>query len=198
MSVHSVLLLSSDEVPAKKAEAAMRAHFGAANFQCESADSLFDGLRLLQEREFNLIVSSLFLPDGQGVATVRHLKQHAPNTPIVLLCHSSDRDTAMNAVRKGAHDFVCFDDLESGHLERSIASALNESEKDEEEKAAAERRTSARFPCRLAVAYQTLEYPFLSGQGSSETLNISSKGLLFTTSESLEPGKLLQVSVDWP
>jgi len=29
-------------------------------------------------------------------------------------------------------------------------------------------------------------------------LNISSKGLLFSTDEALEPGQLLQVSVDWP
>jgi hypothetical protein len=29
-------------------------------------------------------------------------------------------------------------------------------------------------------------------------LNISSKGLLFSTEEALQPGQLLQVSVDWP
>ncbi len=33
---------------------------------------------------------------------------------------------------------------------------------------------------------------------TSETLNISSKGLLFATDEALQPGQLLQVSVDWP
>jgi hypothetical protein len=33
---------------------------------------------------------------------------------------------------------------------------------------------------------------------TSETLNISSKGLLFPTEEPLQPGQLLQVSVDWP
>ena len=62
----------------------------------------------------------------------------------------------------------------------------------------AERRTNARFDCHLAVSYQTLEKPFLSGQGSSETLNISSKGVLFKAEEALEPGQLVQVSVDWP
>lgn len=38
----------------------------------------------------------------------------------------------------------------------------------------------------------------MSGVATSETLNISSKGVLFATEEPLQPGQLLQVSVDWP
>jgi hypothetical protein len=48
------------------------------------------------------------------------------------------------------------------------------------------------------VSYQSLEKPFLSGQGTSETLNISSKGVLFRADEALEPGQLVQISLDWP
>ena len=48
------------------------------------------------------------------------------------------------------------------------------------------------------MSYQALEHPFLSGVATSETLNISSKGVLFATEEPLQPGQLLQVSVDWP
>lgn len=197
MPVHSILLISADAALGKKTETAINEQFQEM-FDWEHAESLFDGLRLLQERSFQLIISDLFLPDGQGLATLRHLKQHAPEIPVIVLCHSRDRDVAVNAVRKGAHDFFCFEDLDGSNLKQSISAALNAELSPEDEAKAAERRTSARFPCRLAVAYQTLEYPFLSGQGSSETLNISSKGLLFTTGESLEPGKLLQVSVDWP
>jgi hypothetical protein len=69
---------------------------------------------------------------------------------------------------------------------------------DKDKKSGAERRTNARFPCRLAVSYQTLEQPIISGQGTSETLNISSKGLLFTSSEQFQQGQLVQVSLDWP
>ena len=67
-----------------------------------------------------------------------------------------------------------------------------------EKKAAAERRNNARFPIPLAISYQTLEHPILSGQGTSETLNISSKGILFTSNEQFQAGQLVQVSLDWP
>ncbi len=196
MLERNLLLISGDDALAKKTETAVRAQF-ADDFEWLRAESLFDGLRLMQENSFALIISDLFLPDGQGLATLRHLKQHAPDVPVIVLCHTRDRDVAVNAVRKGAHDFFCFEDLDSANLKQSISAALAAEALDEDARAA-ERRMSARFPCRLAVAYQTLEFPFLSGQGSSETLNISSKGLLFTTGEQLEPGKLLQVSVDWP
>ena len=52
-------------------------------------------------------------------------------------------------------------------------------------------------PAGWRVSYQALEHPFFSGNATSETVNISSKGLLFAASEPLEPGQLLQVSVDW-
>jgi CheY-like chemotaxis protein len=159
-------------------------------------DALFDGLRTLQERSFDLIISDLFLPDGQGLATVRHLNQQAPQTPVIVLCNSRDRDTAVNAVRKGAHDFFCYDDLDMANLRRAVTGAFKSG--DGEKTGGADRRTNARFPCKLAVSYQALEHPFFSGTATSETLNISSKGLLFATEEALQPGQLLQVSVDWP
>jgi hypothetical protein len=110
-----------------------------------------------------------------------------------------DRETAVNAVRKGAHDFFCYEDFEPANLRRSVNALLSEVENAEPVPAdPADRRNNARFPCRLAVSYRALEHPFFTGEAVSETLNISSKGLLFSTTEPLKAGQLLQVSVDWP
>ena len=107
---------------------------------------------------------------------------------------------AVTAVRKGAHDFLCYEDLRDlENLRRAVAGALKSGDEEHANQPhGADRRTNARFPSRLAVSYQALEHPFLSGVATGETLNISSKGLLFTTEEALQPGQLLQVSVDWP
>jgi DNA-binding NarL/FixJ family response regulator len=195
MPEYSILFIRSEENPGEKIEGALREDFDGT-IEWTGAESLFDGLRILQERSFDLIITDLFLPDGQGLATVRHLNQHAPQTPVIVLCKLKDRDTAVNAVRKGAHDFFCYDDLDPANLRHAVAGALKSG--DGEKASGADRRTNARFPCRLAVSYQALEHPFLSGVATSETLNISSKGLLFATEEALEPGQLFQVSVDWP
>ena len=173
MSAYSVLLIAASEVLAKKIEDIICA--GKPGVECVRVEALFDGLRELQERSFAVVVSDLFLPDGQGLATLRHLQQHAAQTPVIALCHLHDRETGVSAVRKGAHDFFCYEDLDSANFHRSLESAYHAEAGDT--KSGAERRTNARFPCRLAVSWQTLEQPMLSGQGTSETLNVSSKGM---------------------
>jgi CheY-like chemotaxis protein len=197
MREYSILFIRTEEESGGKIEAAIGDGLEGTIDWCR-VDALFDGLRMLQERTFDLIVSDLFLPDGQGLATVRHLNQHAPKTPVVVLCHAQDRETAVNTVRKGAHDFFCYEDLDVGNLRRSVSSALNSDAAESPKGSGPDRRNNARFPCRLAVSYQALEHPFFSGEAVSETLNISSTGVLFTTSEPFQPGQLLQVSVDWP
>lgn len=197
MPEYSILFIRPGEHPAEKIEHALLEGFGGA-IEWTRVEALFDGLRCLQERSFDLIISDLFLPDGQGLATVRHLNQHAPQTPVIVLCNAKDRETAVNAVRKGAHDFFCYDDPDMSNLRRAVTGVLKSGDGEKTEPSGADRRTNARFPCRLAVSYQALEHPFFSGVASSETLNISSKGLLFSTDEALQPGQLLQVSVDWP
>ena len=195
MPEYSILFIRPGEQSAENIESAMREGFDGV-IEWTRAESLFDGLRSLQERSFDLIIADLFLPDGQGLATVRHLNQQAPQTPIIILCSTKDRDIAVNAVRKGAHDFFCYEELDMSNLRRAISGALKSQPADSG--SGADRRNNARFPCRLAVSYQALEHPFFSGVATSETLNISSKGLLFATEEALQPGQLLQVSVDWP
>ena len=197
MSDHSILLISPDPVAAAKVEAALRLGI-AGDLSWVHQEALFDGLRSLQDNSFDLILSDMFLPDGQGLATLRHLQQHAPATPVIAICHAQDRDTGVTAVRQGAYDFFCYEDLDPVSLRKSVEGALKHAHEEAEKKAAAERRNNARFPCRLAISYQTLEHPILSGQGTSETLNISSKGILFTSNEKFEAGQLVQVSLDWP
>jgi len=197
MTENSVLFISADPGANAKIEAILRNGIEASLNWCP-VEALFDGLRVLQERSFDLILTDLFLPDGQGLATLRHLQQQAPTTPVVALVHSQDRDTAVTAVRKGAYDFFCYEDIDPAHLLRSFAGALKHAGSEAAKKAAEERRTNTRFPCRLAVSYQTLEHPILSGQGLSETLNIGSKGILFTSNEQFKSGQLVQVTVAWP
>ncbi|MDP9171857.1 MAG: response regulator [Acidobacteriota bacterium] len=197
MNARSILFIGASAGDAGKIEATLR-NGGAETFEWVHAEALLDGLRALQERSFDLILSEIFLPDTPGVPTVHSLQQHAPATPVIVFCHTADRDAAVNAVRKGAFDFFCHEDLDAESLRKSVEGAWLHAGSEAEKKAAAERRNNTRFPCRLAVSYQTLEQPILSGQGTSETLNISSKGLLFTSNEQFQPGQMLQVSLDWP
>jgi CheY-like chemotaxis protein len=198
MSESFILYISADAESAANVEGVLREGAASDVPTVRREEALFDGLRALQERPFDLIISDMFLPDGQGLATLRHLQQHAPQTPVIAMVRMRDRDTGVTAVRQGAYDFFAYEDLDSANFRKSIGGAMKHGDSEAEKKAAAERRNNARFPIPLAISYQTLERPILSGQGTSETLNISSKGILFTSNEQFEAGQLVQVSLDWP
>lgn len=55
-----------------------------------------------------------------------------------------------------------------------------------------------RYPCRLCVSWRTLDLPARRGESMIGTLNISSKGLLFSTTEKFEQGCVLEATLDWP
>ena len=63
-----------------------------------------------------------------------------------------------------------------------------------------DRRSSSRFPVREEVVYRVLQPSRATPQqiGTGETLNIGSRGILFTTQERLQPGRTVEISVNWP
>ncbi len=62
---------------------------------------------------------------------------------------------------------------------------------------AEERRQSQRFPIEQHVQYRVRgERPPLAGSG--KTLNMSSKGVLFTIHQGLARGCAVQVEINWP
>jgi hypothetical protein len=61
-----------------------------------------------------------------------------------------------------------------------------------------ERRASRRFPLRLAIRYRWLGSSAGSDWANSESLNISSSGLLFTTAGVLSPGQAVEAFIAWP
>jgi hypothetical protein len=61
-----------------------------------------------------------------------------------------------------------------------------------------DRRGTSRFPVREEVRYRVLHAKLLNVTGVGKTLNIGSRGILFTTEEKLPMGKLVEVAVNWP
>ena len=65
-------------------------------------------------------------------------------------------------------------------------------------KSQADRRTSDRFPIEREVRYRVLNKRASEELGDGKTVNISSTGVLFTTSHLLVPGRRLELAISWP
>jgi len=195
-SVCRVLCVCSTDVAAQKVDQALAFRQESQFVEFTRVGTMLDGLGELTRGQYDVVVAEMRPSDGPGINAGEELRRHAPDLPLILLTTAADRDAAVAAVRGGARDFFTIEDLDSEALRRSVQRA-SESEKGSPA-IGADRRSNARFPCRMAISWRTLEQPLKTGEGTSETLNISSKGILFATSEQFELGQLLQVSLDWP
>ena len=61
-----------------------------------------------------------------------------------------------------------------------------------------ERRGTKRFPVCEDVRYRVVQLRGAKAGGCGTTLNIGSGGILFTTQEKLPPGRIVELSVNWP
>ena len=71
-----------------------------------SAEDYSDATRLLHDETFDLCLTDMKLPDGDGIALVEHIQQHCPNTPTAVITAHGSIDLAIKAMKSGAFDFV--------------------------------------------------------------------------------------------
>ena len=74
--------------------------------ETRSAEDFKDATRMLNEESYDLCLTDMKLPDGDGLALVEHIQQHCPNTPTAVITAHGSIDLAIKAMKSGAFDFV--------------------------------------------------------------------------------------------
>lgn len=75
---------------------------GDAGYQVEGATSCKDARERATRKGFDVALVDLRLPDGDGTALARELKESVPDSEVVLLTGFATLETAVDAVRAGA------------------------------------------------------------------------------------------------
>ncbi len=99
----------------------------AGHFSVEWTDSLSASLERLDQGGFDAVLLDLVLPDSQGLDTFLRLREHAPRLPIIVLSGLDDEGLAVEAVRRGAQDYLVKGQADSRLLTRSIRYAVERS-----------------------------------------------------------------------
>ena len=95
---------------------------GTFNFTI--VNKLGEALGMIQERDFDVILLDLSLPDSLGLDTFYRMKLTAGNIPVVILTGHGDENLARKAVREGAQDYIAKDELSSKVLTRAVSYAI--------------------------------------------------------------------------
>lgn len=116
----------------------MLAEATQTSFCLEHVDKLANGLARLTEKEVDIVLVDLMLPDSVGLATFERVHEYAPHVPIVVLTGIDDETIGIKAVQEGAQDYLVKGEVSSGLLARAllyaierkrVAAALNRSER---------------------------------------------------------------------
>jgi signal transduction histidine kinase len=101
-------------------------------FALEWADRLSKGLERLADRGIEAILLDLGLPDSQGLETFVKVQAEAPDLPIIILSGLDDEATAIEAVRRGAEDYLVKGHLAGKQIARSVRYAVERRKLEEQ------------------------------------------------------------------
>ena len=83
-----------------------------------------DALKCLREAPFDLVLLDLTLPDSKGIETLLRLQDETSTLPVVIMTGLNDEELAVEAMRRGAQDYLVKGDVDSRMVVRAIRHAI--------------------------------------------------------------------------
>jgi len=87
----------------------------------------------LSSNAFNLVLSDLRLPDGDGILLLTWMRENSIMTPFIVMTGYGDVQTAVDAIKLGAFDYLC-KPINPSVLQQKIDMALLQKEEKKTEK----------------------------------------------------------------
>jgi two-component system response regulator PilR (NtrC family) len=88
-----------------------------------TASCVADAQRLLKTERFDLCLTDMQLPDGDGLELVEWIQQYSASVPVAVITAHGNMETAVRALKLGAFDFVS-KPLDLAGLRKLVASAI--------------------------------------------------------------------------
>jgi two-component system response regulator PilR (NtrC family) len=73
---------------------------------CRTAENIAQAHEALQEQVFDICLTDMRLPDGDGIDLVKIMQRDYPQTPVAVITAHGNMELAVEALKAGAFDFV--------------------------------------------------------------------------------------------
>ena len=121
---HPRLLLIEDDETFVELTRLILTERGFTDHRTLVAGSIAEATLLLRTRQVDLILADLSLPDAFGLEVVRQCRDSAPGVPIIVLTANRDVELALEALEKGAQDYLTKGEFNDEDLLRAIRYAF--------------------------------------------------------------------------
>ena len=74
--------------------------------QVEPATNGTEGLELFAAGNFDLVLCDIKMPEMDGIEVLEKMNESHPDIPVIMISGHGNIDTAVEAIKKGAYDFI--------------------------------------------------------------------------------------------
>jgi two-component system response regulator PilR (NtrC family) len=120
-TVQGLVLVVDDEADIRELLELSLVRMGLA---AESTGSLAEAKELLRSKRYNLCLTDIRLPDGDGLELVRHIGAHRADLPVAVITAFGSTENAVAALKAGAFDYLT-KPLSLDQLRALVKSALS-------------------------------------------------------------------------
>src|SRR6266487_1359168 len=104
MSQSYILIVDDDAALLQALPQAL--HLRIQDVKIDTSDSASAALELIQEHDYDAIVSDIKMPGIDGLSLLEKIRELRPDTPTLLITGHGEHDLAIQALRGGAYDFI--------------------------------------------------------------------------------------------
>ncbi|MDG9781767.1 sigma-54-dependent transcriptional regulator [Metapseudomonas otitidis] len=126
---------------------------GRMKLDTRSARNVKEAREWLAREPFDLCLTDMRLPDGTGQELVQYIQQRHPQVPVAMITAYGSLDTAINALKAGAFDFLT-KPVDLGRLRELVATALRLRSGESDEEASVDSRLLGESPPMRALRNQ--------------------------------------------
>ncbi len=76
------------------------------NISTVSAENITQAKKLLSENNFDLCLTDMRLPDGNGIELIKYIQENVARLPVAMITAHGNMEYAIEALKSGAFDFV--------------------------------------------------------------------------------------------
>ncbi|RZT97094.1 DNA-binding NtrC family response regulator [Ancylomarina subtilis] len=76
------------------------------NYQVSLAENGMEAIKMVNDNEFDVILCDIKMPEMDGIEVLEKLQEIAFDVPVIMISGHGNIDTAVEAIKKGAFDFI--------------------------------------------------------------------------------------------
>ncbi len=99
----ATILVADDEQVIRESLCAFLSREGYA---CRTAATGDEAIALFDEDPFDIVITDIRMPGATGIEVMRHVREKAADTIVLLITAHASLETAIEAVREGASDYL--------------------------------------------------------------------------------------------